>query len=385
MLTYLEDFIEYISGFKDRNGQATNFWFGSVSQVRLANYDVAVVSGLGDQTNRGVALTDRQVQLAQKIVNKYRRQLAMQGITVPETLGLRMPARVVDRSSVINYSVEKSEFQVRFPYNAKLIDGLREFSRISCGQVIFNPTDRYWAVAASVPNLVFINNWGRENGFTLTFDVDTLLEELYNNITVPLLTYDTHEVGRLTVKNNPGTMDETVLQQPGKSLLDALVQAGTWQIPVDSSVVQAAQAQGFSDQWIEWSTKRMLHVRPDQVSLEDFFSWVNTTQLWPVIWNSSSDLDIVELKSLLGADRVLRLEDSKIWGNQNLVKERTLLYTPVLANNRRVLSATVARRLEEIGVLVTRQSIIYQIKNQWGSKSRKIVYWGDKLLSELIT
>lgn len=384
MLTYLEDFIEYISGFKDRNGQATNFWFGSVTQVRLANYDNTVVSGLGEQTNRGVALTDRQYQLALKIVNKYRRQMSAQGITVPENLELRMPVRIVDRSSSVSYSEEKAEFQVRFPYNPKLIDSLRAFSRLSCGQVMFNPTDRHWSVAASLPNLVYINSWAKENNFSITFDADALLERLYDDIVVPVLNWDPQNPQHLTIQNNPGSLNQEELQQPGMTIMDALVKAGDWQIPVDPTVLASVRDQGISDQWIEWSTKRMLHIRPDQVSLEDFFSWVNTTRLWPVIWNSSSDLDIVELKSLLGADRVLRLEDSKIWSNQNLVKERTVLYTPVLANNRRVLSGTVARRLEEIGVLVTRQSIVYQIKNQWGSKSRKIVYWGDKLLSELI-
>lgn len=384
MLTYLEDFIEYISGFKDCNGQATNFWFGSLTQVRLANYDNAVVSGLGEQTNRGMALTDRQYQLALKIVNKYRRQMTAQGITVPEKLELRMPVRIVDRSSTISYSEEKAEFQVRFPYNPKLIDSLREFSRISCGQVMFNPTDRYWSVASSVPNLLFINGWAKENNFSITFDVDALLERLYSDIVVPVLGWDTQNPQQLTIQNNPGSLNQEELQQPGMTIMDALVKAGDWQIPVDPAVLASVRAQGISDQWIEWSTKRMLHVRPDQVSLEDFFSWVNTTRLWPVFWNTIGDQDIIDLKDLLGPERVLKFDDLKTWSHLDLVQDRVVLYSPVLAGNRRMGPNNTTRRLDQIGILVTRQSIMYQIKNQWSSKSRKIVYWGDKLLSELI-
>ena len=135
MLTYLEDFIEYIGGVKDATGRLTNY---TQPVVRLANYDVGIVNSLSMQTSTGTPFTDRQCQLATKIVIKYRKQLAVNGIVLPEHLPLRMPIREVDRSSYMTLSEDRKDLYLRFPYSATLIDSIRQFGYLSCGRVEFN-------------------------------------------------------------------------------------------------------------------------------------------------------------------------------------------------------------------------------------------------------
>jgi len=346
--------------------------------VRLANYDQGIVHSLGSQTAIGTSLTDRQYQLASKIVHKYRRQLVTQGVTVPENPGLRMPLRVVDRSSTLSYDANEQQFHLRFPYNATIIDSLSEFSNISCGQVVFDGNRRLWTIAASLPNLVYITDWARKNSFDVCFDTDQLLEEFYNNIQVPILKFVDSEQRSYVIDNDPGSLDLDLVNQDGKDILSILNQASSWQVSVDPEIVKCARSCGYRDQWIEWSMKRMLHIRPEQCNIEDFFSWVNTLSLWPVIWHSGDSEDMRKIQSVLGEDRVVTLHDKRSWSRRNPVEDRLVFFTPVLAP-----SSSRSKYNGDVGVLVTKQSIMYQIKNIWGSRSRKLVYWGDKILTEL--
>jgi len=370
MLTYLEDFIEYIGGIRDSNGKLNNF---PLVTVRLANYDVNVINSLSMQTSTGLALTDRQYHLAVKVVTKYRKQLATKGITLPENLPLRMPIRVVDRSSSIVLSEDRKELYLRFPYQPNLVDSLREFSRVSCGEVEFDSSKKQWVIGASVPNLIYMMNWAREHQFEIHFDSDSLLESLYEDYRFPVLRLDS-EQEKYVVENDPGSFDLEQLNQLS-DVITVLVTAGVWQIAVDNSVIKYAKQKGYSDQWIQWSTKRMLHIRPDEVKIEEFFEWVNTTDLWPVIWNSPDLNDMVYLQNVLGTDRVVNLNSRKEWNKRNPQKEKLVFFSPTLTQ----------KQIDFVGILITRQSILYKIKHHWTHKSNKIVYWGDKLLSEVIT
>lgn len=376
MLTHLEDFVEYIAGIRDRNGHLVNGF--TMPNVRLANYDQGIVHSLGSQTAIGTSLTDRQYQLASKIVHKYRRQLGTQGIVVPDNPSLRMPLRVVDRSSTLSYAAGEQQFHLRFPYNATTIDSIREFSNISCGQVVFDSERRLWTIGASLPNLVYIADWARKNNFTIAFDVDQLLEEFYDNTQVPVLKFADSEQRSYTIDNDPGSMDLGLVNREGMDILAVLNQASSWQVAVDPEVVKCARGRGYRDQWIEWSMKRMLHIRPEQDNIEDFFAWVNTLSLWPVIWHSSDSEDIGRIESVLGEGRVVTLHDKRSWSRRDPVEDRLVFFTPVLAP-----SSSRSKYNGDVGVLVTKQSIMYQIKNIWGSRSRKLVYWGDKILTEL--
>lgn len=370
MLNYLEDYIEYIAGIRDSQGKLS---LVPASPIRLANYDVNFVDSLSRQTSAGTALTDKQFALADKLVHKYKKQLSTQGITLPDNLALRMPIRVVDRSNSIVLSEDGTELYLKFPYQPVLIDSLRQFSRISAGAVAFDGLKKHWSVSASVPNLVYMTHWANEHNFQIKFDVDALLQSLYEQCQYPLLKFDAG-YGTYQIESNPGSLDvDYVNSLP--NIIDVLITAGNWQIPVDDSVIQYAKQQGYSDQWIQWSMKKMLHIRPDNIDAADFFNWVNTANLWPVLWNSSDLADMEYLKNILGNDRVVNLVGRKLSKNSDPQKEKLVLFSPIFTQ----------KNVKSYGILVTKQSILYKFKPQWSQSTNKIVYWGDKILSEIIT
>jgi len=368
MLIYLEDYLEFIGGYRTMAG---NLNYVGTPNVRLANYDQNIVNTLGYQTSTGNGLTDRQYELAKKIVYKYRKQLQLKGIAMPEQLELRIPIRHVDRSQTLTYDEASNQLLVRFPYNDTLVQSIRGLVSLSCGEFAFDRDSKAWRSDCTLPNLVWLVQWAQNNNFKITFDHEQLLETLYNDVSIPRLTLQPGSDRVLTVDNNPGSINENLLNEPDQNLIHAICCAGEWQIAIDSSVVKCAKQQGFSDQWIEWSSRRMLHVRPTPETQIEFFHWLEAADIWPVIWHSDQPTDMDILRAHFGNERVTTVNKHKL-KHRNPVSERLILIAERLPNS-----------LDTIGIFVTRQSVIYQIKRRWGQHSRKIVYWGERLLTDV--
>jgi len=368
MLTYLEDYLEFIGGYRTSAGK---LGYSVMPNVRLANYDQNIVSTLGYQTSTGNGLTDRQYELAKKIVHKYRKQLHQQGITVPEQLPLRMSLRKVDRSQTLSYDENTRRLIVRFPFRNDLVDSIRALVPISCGEFLFDREQRVWRADCSLPNLVWLVTWAQKNNFEILFDHDRLLEELYQSLNLPILQFSPNADNALEVSNNPGSFDLDQLNQSEQNLLQAIFRASEWQISIDPDILSAAERQGHSVQWIEWSSRRMIHVRPSPETQQEFFRWLDTIDVWPVVWHSDQPEDYDALKLYFGKDRVTTVNKHKLKG-RDPVQERLVLLAERLPNH-----------LDSVGIFVTRQSVIYQIKRRMGQHSRRMVYWGDRLLTDV--
>ena len=375
MLTYLEDFLEYIGGYRTNQGKSASvFPFTVNHDIRLANYDHNIVGTMSYQTFCGNPLTDRQYELAVKLVYKYRKQLQQKGVIVPDNLPLRMPLRTVDRSKTIIYDENLSEFQIRFPFNADLVNEIRTLTFLNCGTVVFDRERRIWSAAATIPNLVWIVQWAQEKDFEIKFNHNQLLEHFYNNLMIPRLKLAEGSIRDLEIENNPGNMNLEELNQPGQTLLQAITRASEWQVTIDPKVTECAKQEGADPQWVEWSSRRMIHVRPGDQVQEKFFQWLETVNLWPVLWHSSDIEDLAALNNYFGQNRVLKLNNKQKLEKLDPVQNRLIFFS----------ETTKSRSTIPIGVFVTRQSIIYLIKNNWGQTSRKIVYWGDRFLTDVV-
>lgn len=368
MLTYLEDYLEFIGGYRTLAGKLNPV---GMANVRLANYDQNIVNTLGYQTSTGNGLTDRQYELAKKIVHKYRKQLQQKGVTVPEVLELRIPIRYVDRSQTLSHNEATNRLIVKFPFRSDLVDSIRNLVSISCGEFLFDRDQKVWRADCTLPNLVWLVNWAQKNNFEIRFDHNQLLEQLYNEIAIPSLKLVNESSQQLDVDHNPGSIDIESINSSDQNLIHAICRASDWQINIDPLVIKCAEKQGYSSQWLEWSSRRMLHVRPSPETELEFFRWLDTIDIWPVVWHSDQPTDYDSLKSHFGVDRVMTVNKQKIKG-RNSIADRLVLYTERLPNS-----------LSDVGIFVTRQSVIYQIKRRWGQNSRKIVYWGDRLLTDI--
>lgn len=80
---YIEDYLEIINGDRDpATGKIYGLFDSTQPIVSLARYDVSVLASMSSATQSGRALTDRQAELAVKIILKYQKQLEKLGIGV---------------------------------------------------------------------------------------------------------------------------------------------------------------------------------------------------------------------------------------------------------------------------------------------------------------
>ena len=179
---YVEDYIEVIAGHRDINGTALTLFNYQSSPISLARYDVNIVDSLSQQTIlSNKPYTDKQSELAIKIVTKYRRQLAAmaQPIYLPEDITsfkFRLGIRLVDRTKQIY--LDNDEIAVKFPFNVKMIDSLKEQLRQGQGHVKWDSEDKVWKLGLTE----YLVNWVMFFAERNEFEVSDQVQQLYQSI-----------------------------------------------------------------------------------------------------------------------------------------------------------------------------------------------------------
>ena len=153
--TYVEDYLEIINGDRD---PVTNKYYGMFGKIEpiisLARYDVRVINSMATSVRGGQGLTDKQAELACKLVLKYQRQLASLGVDVSpvENPVYRMPLRDIDRRRLM--WIEQDKIVLQFSFEPKVVDMVRDATKISCGSWRFhNEETKQWRIALTEPNL----------------------------------------------------------------------------------------------------------------------------------------------------------------------------------------------------------------------------------------
>ena len=196
----VEDYLEIIVGHRDPitgNVKSSSSMLGFISgfsfepAISLARYDVNVLSTMTNTTVSKDPLTERQGELACKIILKYERQLAKIGVDVSPVNNpvWRVPLRRMDYSQSI--SIKDDVIIVKFPFNTTLIDEIKKFAKDSQGSSVWSPSNKVWEVALTEYNLSWLVTWGVKNGFNiddrakLIFEKDDLLAPLRQGMIAP--------------------------------------------------------------------------------------------------------------------------------------------------------------------------------------------------------
>lgn len=180
IFTYVEDYIEFIAGWRDRYGIACQLFENIPSPLSLARYDVSILNSLGVQTaleNR--PYTDKQAELAKKIVFKYRRQLASlpTPVIVPEKLDkFRLGIRQVDRTR--SASVQDGVIWLRFPFDTDLIKNVKDFARESQGSLHWDSKDKVWKMAITEYNVGLVMTFFKNQEFAIESEIEQLFEKI---------------------------------------------------------------------------------------------------------------------------------------------------------------------------------------------------------------
>ena len=209
--SYVEEYLEVINGDRDPVSNKIYGLFDSTQPiVSLARYDVQVLASMSAATQSGRALTDKQAELAVKIILKYRKQLEKLDIDVTpiENPRYKLGIRTIDRRRLLY--LENNIIVVKFPYETKLIDDLRDLSKISQGGWHFNSTDKAWHLAITETNVVAANGFALNHQFEISEEFKKLVQTV---IECEQIQYEIKLIGTdagLTIQNAPNTLIEAI-------------------------------------------------------------------------------------------------------------------------------------------------------------------------------
>jgi len=175
---FVEDYIEFIGGYREITGKVLVFFQTTGSPLSLARYDVKIIDSLAIQTTeQNRAYTDKQAELAVKIIKKYERQLNSHKVYLPETLDtFRFGIRQVDRSKAL--LIRDNKIVLKFPYDTKILPMVKRLTKESDGYAKFDYDAKYWIIGLTEPML----NWSVALAKANDFYIDPLAEDLYNRM-----------------------------------------------------------------------------------------------------------------------------------------------------------------------------------------------------------
>lgn len=164
---YIEDWLLYLANRVTENGEEIDFPFFRNSPIKLANYDRSFVWNTASQISNGLGLSDRQLETAIIIITKHQRQIhnkTRQSVDYIEVQKpLRLPVRRIDRNAKLIKNVEKKRYELKFPYNRRMIDEINLIkNETGISEFWWDKNNRRWLIDAAEPNLEclsrFLNN-----------------------------------------------------------------------------------------------------------------------------------------------------------------------------------------------------------------------------------
>jgi hypothetical protein len=367
---YVEDYLEVISGKRDLYSSvlSSSYVFASFTPIiNLARYDVNFLDSVTDATLGGTSLTDRQAELAIKLVNKYHKQLAAKGIDIAN-IGeprYRKPLRVIDRTKSIMLS--DKHMQVKFPYDTKMIGALRDFFKNSQGGGKFDKQEKVWNISLSEYNVNWLLTWGESNNFIID---DQLKSIMQNILAVEAQHYSielTRVDGRLCILNAPESMLEYLAEKnitfDDADLTRLADIAGVLGVTVSPAVQKELDDQLGADVAV-FLTKRNYELSGDLQQLKRVINYANLVKRAVVVYDPSPINSLQFYQDLLGADRV------QISGNsQSITLEpgKDLLWT------HKSVNCTIPLLISHVGMIVGAEKQI-MLQN-----CEKIIYYDKRL------
>ncbi len=374
MKTYptVEDYLEVLAGMRDIvTGKTVSSWFLGFSPIiSLARYDVDVLTSMSDATSQGKALTEKQGELLCKILLKYKRQLATKSIDVDpvEKPVWRVPLRKMDYTQSL--SIENDKIILKFPYNTKLIESLREFKNASQGRCYFDNDAKVWNIALTEFNINWTHTWAKTNGFQIDPEVERL-----NNIVLAVeaiphaieLVYDTNG---LDISNCPDSLREYVEEKLGgfghNNLLKLVDYAGVLGYTINSDL-ENALIQEYGPRFLTLAKNREVKINPQsKVASDDFFSVVEyavkVDRLPVIIFEPDLSGKLLQrLKEVSSENDILEVKNGKI--------------ADVNPGHKFIYTIKPVANLEKIPLLISSAGMIFgSTKSVMVQQAEKIVY-----------
>jgi hypothetical protein len=209
--TYVEEYLEVINGDRDPNtGKIYGLFDNTPPIISLARYDVQILSSMSAATQSGRALTDRQAELAVKIILKYRKQLEKLEIDVAavENPQFRLGIRTIDRRRLLY--IENNKIVAKFPYETKLIDDIRDLAKLSQGAWHFDSNNKAWHLAITETNVIAANGFAQNHQFETSQEFQDLVKAVIECEQTPYQIVLAETEQGFVIQNAPATLTQAV-------------------------------------------------------------------------------------------------------------------------------------------------------------------------------
>ena len=370
MLTYLcvEDYLEYLAGYDP--GLMAIISPTTPGRISLARYDIQIVDSMANTTAFGTALTDRQAELAVKLILKYRRQFAKLGIDVTpvENPVFRMAPRKMDRTKSI--WIDDGSIHVKFPYDNVLIKDLQAFRETSQGRAHYDRNSKVWHLALTEYNVNWIVPWSDANGF----EIDNSVRELFYQILAceqqPFEIKLVQQEDGYAITNAPAGLIDYINEHAGGFGLDNLIKlidhAGICGYAIDDAV----KVPSLPLRYI--GGKHTIHLEPSEANLNMIFDYAEITNRYPIcIYNPTLfDIDLS------------RFEERDIVRFDRNGKTKTSDYDPYRV--KVVYAGKIPATWDfPVPLMVTTFEMMFGgRKMDWTRRAEKIIYYGATQIRE---
>jgi hypothetical protein len=374
MLTYpyVEDYLEYLGGYEV--GLTALITPHSVNRISLARYDIAIVNSMASTTVFGTALTDKQAELAVKLVLKYRRQFAKLGIDVSpaETPVFRLAPRKMDRTKAV--WLDGENIVVKFPYDNDLIKELQNFRETSQGRAWYDRDKKLWNLAITEYNVNWIVPWAHSK----SFDIDHQIQELL--ATVLECEQQLYEIKLVkqgngyTITNASTSLNEYIELRGGfgqDNLVKLIDYAGLCGYDIDDEIKNYCM-EHYPTALVAIGSKHSIHLPPSPTHLNMIFDYAEITDRYPVcIYNPTLfEIDL----SRFDEEEIVRFDRNG--------KTKTSDYDPYRV--KVVYAGKIPSTWDfPVPLMVTTFEMMFGgRKMDWTRRAEKIIYYGATQIRE---
>lgn len=371
---YVEDYLEFIAGYS--NGQSGLVWITpQIKTINLARYDVKIVDSMSSHTLFGGALTDKQAELVVKLILKYKRQLTANGIDiapVETNPQFRLPIRRIDRTKALY--IEDGKMRMRFPYDQKMIDAIREFKVTSKGSAEWLAKDKVWQFGITEYNVNWLVTWANANGFSIDSEIQTMFEQVLESERTPYAIQLTQVCGTYEITNASESLQQYVDERCGNDLIKLIDASGLLGYTIEPDLLEeASHKYGTALEYI--GTRRKIHLQP--LSDPNLWDWVldyaELTQRYPICVYSPGERTF-DLSRFNEQDIVYFDHNGKTKSDYNPYDVKIVYAKKIPATWD-----------FPIPMLVTTNELMHAGKKMdWINRAEKIVYWTNTIINEKI-
>jgi hypothetical protein len=370
ILPSIEDYIEFIAGYKDQNGKIIG-WFSPTSPIQLASYDTGFFQSVGEQISVGTALSDKQAALAEKLIATYARQLKKHNVEQPDHKKYRLGQRTVDRSTSLTLATEENVLRFRFPYDVRMINDIKAFMKDSQGDVTWNKDAKAWEFAVTEYNVSWTAAYAKMKGICLDKDTQELFELIMEAEQTPYKIELSVEDGKCVISNAPDSMLDYIAQHVDATDLYQMVDnAGVLGYTV-SDELKEIFAQTHPPSFVKLCEQRTIEANPNDTDLTEILEWAKAVGRTPIIaYNPNyTKTDMAAYRNAFAEDEIQIVKAGDSTDSVDFTKK--LIYT----NKILPLPSDVRIRL-----LITYANLMHgSTKRGLLTQADKIVYYCETL------